>query len=178
MVIRKIFILKISLANFDLDESESRIFGDPRKWNCENAWFVTSSKFTRLENLYVYSRFTENQVDYLGFNVSVNRKCPAQNKCCFTTVSPGPSDLSVGRYLWWWLCDIIGTLGWWQPCSSLCKLSYNDAENKYPPTKLEMATKLSDRICEKDLIHTSNCVTLKKHTFSCKWGIRLKLSVQ
>ena len=29
--IRKIFILKISLANFDLHESESRILGDPQK---------------------------------------------------------------------------------------------------------------------------------------------------
>ena len=31
LVIREIFILKISLANLDLHESESRILGDPRK---------------------------------------------------------------------------------------------------------------------------------------------------
>ena len=31
LAIREIFILEISLANFDLHESESRILGDPRK---------------------------------------------------------------------------------------------------------------------------------------------------
>ena len=31
LAIREIFILEISLANFDLHESESRILGDPQK---------------------------------------------------------------------------------------------------------------------------------------------------
>ena len=31
-----------------------RLVGDPQKQNCENAGFVTSSKFTYFENLYIY----------------------------------------------------------------------------------------------------------------------------
>ena len=44
--------------------------GNPRKYNRENTGFVTSSKLTYLENLYVYSMFNQDNVLKLLWDTS------------------------------------------------------------------------------------------------------------
>ena len=44
--------------------------GNPRKYNRENNEFVTSSKLTYLENLYVYSMFNQDNVLKLLWDTS------------------------------------------------------------------------------------------------------------